>query len=82
MVGRLCGDHRHVPRDLQHRVPTTGAMPSFQVHLGGGAGECQQHLWPLPTHPRGKKSYKHLRIIFKQAEFVSQSSLTVYSPIR
>lgn len=42
MEGRLCGDHRHVPRDLQHRVPTTGAMPSFQVHLGGGAGECRQ----------------------------------------
>lgn len=42
MEDRLCGDHRQALRDPQHRVPTTGAGPSFQVHLGGGAGEGQQ----------------------------------------
>lgn len=82
MEDRLCRDHRHVPRGLQHRVPTTGAMPSFQVHLGVEPVNVGRHLWPLPTCLRGKKSYKQLRITFKQAEFVSQSGLTVYSPVR
>lgn len=42
MEDRLCRDHRHALRDPQHCVPTTGAGPSFQVHLGGGASEGQQ----------------------------------------
>lgn len=42
MEDQLCQDQRHVLRDPQHRVTTTIAMTSFQVHLRGGASEGQQ----------------------------------------